>query len=212
MCYSSESSIKSFTIGISTSLYLLFFSKNPTNRHIGLFFAFVSIIQLLEYFMWIDQKCGLLNNFASRSVVLVLALQVYSLFLGGYIFNTTYIPSNYLFYALLLGSFSIMHTIYFYYFQNNLKWCTKPNENNSMQWANFGIVNKRSTYLYYGIFIAFALLLKEHAKGLVVLLLGLFTFTYTRYSNVNTSNSRWCFFSAFIPSIMIAIEKMQHIR
>jgi len=209
MCYSSESSIKSFAIGITTSLYLLFFSKNRTNRHIGLFFSFVSMIQLLEYFMWIDQKCGLLNNFASRSIVLVLALQVYSLFLGSYIFNTTYIPRNYLFYLLLIGSLGIIHTIYFYYFQNNLKWCTKPNENNSMQWANFGIVNKATTYFYYGIFIAFALLLKEHAKGFIILLLGVFTFKYTRHTNINTSNSRWCFFSAYIPSIMIAIEKLK---
>ena len=80
MCYSAESSILSFLIGFPACLYLLQ-SKNNTNKHVGLFLLSVVMMQFLEFLMWIDQKCGFLNSFASRSIGLVLYLQIYTIFI-----------------------------------------------------------------------------------------------------------------------------------
>lgn len=208
MCYSEESSLTSFIIGGTASLYLLFFAKDNTNRHVGLFLFSVCLMQLLEYFMWKDQKCGLMNDIASRSVMLILSLQLYSIFLGAYIYNTSIIPKNILKIILI-----VLTPIFVYYgsndyFDKNKKWCTKPNEDNSLQWANHNNP-KYLTYIYYLVFLIFPFLLKKMEKGILILLFGIATFMYTRYENTNTSNSRWCYFSSYLPIIFILFEKFK---
>ena len=80
MCYDAKSSMNGFLIGGAASLYLIVFSNNPTYKHIGLFFAAVVLMQLAEYFIWIDQDCDKnYNSLASKSIVPILAFQSSSL-------------------------------------------------------------------------------------------------------------------------------------
>ena len=149
MCYDAKSSLTGFLVGGSASLYLLLFSKNNTYRHVSLFFLVVVFIQLAEYFMWIDQNCKKnYNNIASRSVILILCLQLFSLVFGGYIFNTTILPNYVMKYAsIIFGGFTIYY-FYYLFFNNNYNWCTKPNEDKSLQWANFyKIVRTKMNFL-----------------------------------------------------------------
>ena len=121
MCYSAESSILSFLIGFPACLYLLQ-SKNNTNKHVGLFLLSVVMMQFLEFLMWIDQKCGFLNSFASRSIGLVLYLQIYTIFLGGYLYNTLIIPKNIL--KLIFFYLTSHHSVYTKFNLNlNLSFC-----------------------------------------------------------------------------------------
>lgn len=204
MCYSAESSIISFIIGAGSSIYLLH-SKNNTNKYLGLFFLTVSMMQLLEFMMWIDQDCGLLNNIASRSIILILMSQIYSIFIGAYLFKTTIIPDNVL--KIILIPITIFY-IYFgfkNYFSLKMNWCSKSNENKSLQWANMND-NRINYYLYYSVFIIAPFLFKEKWKGFLILIFGYISFILTRYKNGNTSNSRWCYFSAFIPILFVILE------
>lgn len=208
MCYSAESSIISFLIGGGISIYLLG-SKNNTNKHIGLFFLCVSMIQFLEFMMWIDQDCGLLNNIASRSVIFVLGSQIYSIFLGAYLYKTTIIPEKIL--KILLIPITIIF-LYFglkNYFDTKNNWCTKPNEDKSLQWANVNQENMYFTYVYYAVFLLAPFLIKELWKGLLIFILGIISFNLTRYKNGNTSNSRWCYYSAFVPLLFVLIDYYQ---
>ena len=205
MCYSAESSITSFLIGGSLSLYLIFYSKNNTNRHVGLFLFSVCLIQLLEYLMWIDQDCGWKNDVASRSIMLVLSFQLYTIILGAYIYKTTILP-DYIVKTLLI----IMTPLFIYYgfkdyLKKNKKWCSKPNQDNSLQWANQNNSIILS-YVYYAIFLISPFILKELWKGLLIFIFGLLTFIFTRYENIFTSNSRWCYFSSFIPIVFILLD------
>lgn len=209
MCYSAESSLTSFLIGGSTSLYLLFFSKNNTNKHIGLFLFAVVLMQLAEYFIWIDQKCGWINNYASRSINLVIIFQVYSIFLGAYLFNTMNIDRKILKWLLLITTIVCVSIGIPDYFDTKLKWCTKPNKDRSLQWANFELVPKHWTYVYYSIFLLTPLLFKELWKSIIVFIFGVITYISTRYPNIHSSNSRWCYYSAFIPPLFIMIDKFK---
>lgn len=205
MCYSAESSLTSFLIGGSLSLYLILCGKNNTNKHIGLFLFSVCLIQLLEYLMWIDQDCGWKNDIASRSIILVLSLQLYTIFLGAYLYETTLISNTILKIILI-----ILTPIFIYfglkdYFEKDKKWCTRPNEDNSLQWANQGS-SKMLSYVYYGIFLISPFMFKELWKGFIILIFGLLTFLITRYENTLTSNSRWCYFSSFTPIIFILLD------
>ena len=205
MCYSAESSITSFLIGGLLSLYLIFYGKNNTNKHIGLFFFSVSLMQLAEYLMWIDQKCGWKNEIASRSILLILILQIYSLFLGAYIYQTTIIPNNILKLILIIITPLTLYYGFENYFEKNKKWCSKPNEDKSLQWPNHKL-SIISTSLYYFIFLSFPFIMKELWKSLIVLLFGLITYFSTRYKNKFTSDSRWCYFSSFGPIIFILFD------
>jgi hypothetical protein len=206
MCYSAKSSLTSFVIGGSTSLYLLFFSKNNTNKHIGLFLFAVVLMQLAEYFIWIDQKCGWINNYASRSLNLILAFHIYSIFLGAYLFNTMNIDRKVLKWLFLVATIVFVSVGFPDFFDTKLTWCTKPNADRSLQWANAELVPNYFTYLYYAIFSLAPFFMKELWKSMIVFVLGLITFITTRYRNGITSNSRWCYYSAFIPPLFIMID------
>ena len=78
MCYSAESSIKSYMIGGISSLLLLTF-KNSTATFYGLFFFVVIQMQLIEYFLWNNQSCNWTNRFVSKFIPIELALQVFIL-------------------------------------------------------------------------------------------------------------------------------------
>lgn len=211
MCYSAESSINSFVIGTICSIYLLR-SKNNYYKHVGLFFIFVVLIQLLEYFMWIDQDCGWLNSFASRSVNLILGLQLYSIFLGGYLFNTLYIPKKYLTIILFICTITLIYVSVYSFFDEELIWCTKPNENNSLQWANHGIFKFESylTILYYGVFLTLPFFFKKLWISLLLLISGIITFIFTRYPNVYSSNSRWCYYSSYLPILFVLLDYFKY--
>ncbi len=210
MCYSAESSLTAFIVGGFSGLYLLCKSKNPTNRYIGLFFIAVNLMQLVEYLMWIDQDCGAINDFASRMAVPVLAIQLFTIIFGAYIFNVLYVPDTLLKSGSVIMLFYTIYILYDQFYNNNDTWCSKPNEDNSLQWANHEkIKGDISGYFYYAIFLSAPLLMKNRVKGFFLLLFGIVSWLYTRYENWNTSNSRWCYYSAFTPLFFIIVEKMK---
>lgn len=204
MCYSAESSLISFLIGGMSTLYLLK-SNNNTNKYIGLFLFSVVLIQFLEFLMWIDQKCGILNSIASRSIALVLSLQIYVIFLGGYLYDTLIIPKKILKILLIPMTIVFIYMSSYSYFDKR-KWCSKPNSDRSLLWANREDVHIIFTYIYYLVFAIMPFLLKELWKGLLIFTLGLISFLITRYKSSGTSNSRWCYYSAFTPLIFVILD------
>ena len=207
MCYSAESSLISFTIGSLGSIYLLN-SKEPMLKHAGMFLFAVALIQLLEYMMWIDQDCGKLNAFASKMVCPVLILQILTIFLGGYLFKTTIINDKILIVFIAFSLYYMLYSIYASFTNNSILWCSKPNENGALQWPHYQNVTISETYMYCLIFLIAPFFIKKKIYGFVLLISGLITYIFTRYENVNSSNSRWCFFSAFIPLILILVKNM----
>ncbi len=204
MCYSAESSLLSFLVGSTGSIYLLN-SNNNTNKHIGLFLLSVSIIQFLEFLMWIDQKCGILNSIASRSIILVLSLQLYVIFLGGYLYDTLIIPKKILKILLIPLTLGFIYMSSYNYFDKR-KWCSKPNKDRSLLWANRKDISIFYTYIYYALFLIMPFLVKELWKGLLIFTFGIISFLLTRYKTEGTSNSRWCYYSAFMPLIFVILD------
>lgn len=207
MCYSDESSQISFIIGSLGSIYLLN-SKEHALKHAGMFLFAVVFMQLLEYIMWIDQECGKLNAFASKMVYPVLIIQMMTIFLGAYLFKTTIIHDKVLVGVIAFSFYMTLKTIYQNFTNDSIIWCSKPNENSALQWANFENVTMGETLMYYSLFLITPFLMKNKKYGFTLLIGGLITFISTRYENPNINNSRWCFFSAFIPLILILVKNM----
>ena len=203
MCYSTESSAISFGLGFPASIYLLM-QKNKFTKHIGLFFSAVVLMQLAEFFMWIDQDCGIINNLATKSVTFILMLQAFFLILGGYIFKTIPIPKN--IYKIIL----VIVTIYTIFisirpFLINKKYCTKPNKCNALQWDGFNeFMNYFNALSYYfWIFKLFAIALSlQSNECLITTILGVIFLYLNENKNIMTQYTRWCYYSAGIPIIL----------
>jgi len=216
MCYSAESSITSYLIGAPTSLYLLFFSKNKFHRYMGLVFFVVIQMQLLEYFIWIDQECTGYNQIASTLVPVELSLQAISIIYGAYIFNTLSLSKKTLFNILIISCIvSLIYWSYNFYLRGK---CTKKNINtNALNWPsytngknfaldfiNYRIDENIFMILYFLVFLLPSLFLKDLNvnilySGLGFLTLALNTYLFDRGSTF----SRWCYYQSIFPSILV---------
>jgi len=74
MCYNAETSLITFTF-VSAICFYLWVRNNKIDRTISLILFILSIMQFLEYILWIHQECDSVNKFVSRIVRLYLYLQ-----------------------------------------------------------------------------------------------------------------------------------------
>ena len=80
MCFTEEVSLALFVVGMVSALFLAIMRPIYGNdRYLSVITAIVvgvvSVMQLLEYFMWTDQDCGSTNRHASISTVVFLWIQ-----------------------------------------------------------------------------------------------------------------------------------------
>lgn len=204
MCYSAESSIKNYAIGIAP-LIPLFIYGNKFDKHFVFVIFFVIQIQLLEYFMWIDQKCGIINKIATITANFQLMLQPFFVLLGGYIFQTFNILDDNL--ILIMSSYLLVGSIMMFYRYSKMDFrksiCSKPDENGNLIWyfvkkrlfKNPIISHSLSTIPYLIFLIVPWYYLKDMKIGIFLILLFLISFvSHTLYYGKDKWQSTWCFF------------------
>jgi len=74
MCFSAEVSIITFLIGI-VGAFLCIQLNTKVDKIIGYFYGFVALMQLIEYLLWMHQKCDNYNKFLSITGMLLNHLQ-----------------------------------------------------------------------------------------------------------------------------------------
>lgn len=208
MCYSKESSLNGYILGVSSSVILLN-SDNESYKHIGLLFLSISLMQLLEYMIWSDERCVKWNNIASKLIFVVLSMQVIFLFLGGYLFNTLYISNNILIGIIcLIVSFLLYYIIDVFVINKNVLWCTKANkESGHLIWANSDKYLTMSRLVYYLSYLIVCLLGKNRKVFLLLLLLFILTLVYSKISIMKGMYySKWCYYGVMIPVVFIVYE------
>ena len=115
------------SLGICT---FLIYRNNPYDRFIGVTFIFVSLMQIIEFLMWIDQKCYFLNNIASKLAFILLWFQPL-IFTVMSLFESTLIPKIFIGFLALFLSLPLVFSILFVLHQPNKSklWCTHPGPN-----------------------------------------------------------------------------------
>jgi hypothetical protein len=151
MCYSKDLSLTSLTFGIIASSALIFLGNkesSQTNKAIGYFYLFVTLMQLVEYFIWTDISCKIgLNKLASlagpilnhlQPVVLLIFATVFIDSAGIIPIDTVIIPANVLY---------LLYTAYKYYkyVQNPANLCVQTNTCGHIDWT----WKKDYNYLFY---------------------------------------------------------------
>jgi hypothetical protein len=214
MCYSKELSLTSLIFGILTSMTLIFFGNKEsyaTNNTIGLFYFFVSLMQLVEYFLWIDIDCK--NGYNKLGAIIgpilnhlqpVIMLAIASKYLipKTLISNTILIPLN------------IAYLIYVYYkytkyISNKDNLCVKTNKCNHLDWT----WKKDFNYIFYFIisFINVANfynntnLMVSFVLSYLLLIVSIFKFQ----KNIGEF---WCLMVTGIPFVNIIMQKLLNIN
>ena len=197
MCYDAKSSITNYIyVGLITLILCLY--GNKYDQHVALFFFVVIQIQLAEFFMHIDQKCGWINKFATIFAFVVLIAQPICSYLLGYILDTTTIPEYFKYFYLIYGLFGLTKLIF--YLKNNRIICSKI-KNGHLEWGfkpashNINGVIILTMYLLATAIIPFIYLNSDVEKYLVIFLLLGSLFLHYVY-NPNHWRTKWCFYSS----------------
>jgi len=230
MCFNSTTSLITFIISITFSTLLLSLGiiKNQKTKILNSVVGYlIGLMQLIEYFLWKNQKCSnLVNHYFTLLIPFILFLQpvVTSLF---YLFLFKPIINLYIVILLII---LICYTIYEIYLLNYLNknyiLCSVPSKKNCRLIWDTDIVFQYTTlknkllgklfYLfYYGIiFLLFFIdIKKKNTKhyGLIFLIITwiiayFYNFITKGKSKSYVFGSVWCFLAVFFPAICLIFD------
>ena len=210
MCFSKNSSIISFLFGfIGGSLCILL--DKPIDKIVGYFFIFISLMQLVEYFLWDHQIC---NNYNQKLSILGMILNHFQpivLAILIYIFNKDLSHKNRLIIAILTIIYIILiipYSMQFLYNKNKNLSCTMKNKRH-LYWKWNTLNYYRFIYIYFLFtFVSFALLglptIKESIVFSIIAVLSFLT-SYIFYDK--SVGALWCYYVVFIPIIYYILRK-----
>jgi len=187
MCWNKEVSGTAFLFGMYTS-YQLYQVKQMKAESIV--WAFISLMQLFEFFIWSNQECGELNKYATRGLMITNFMQPIVVLLSALYFNKY--SSNI---KIITISLTILYSLIVLIKYNELKKieCVEPScKHLKYTWWN----NVDSRY-YIVIWVILLLLLWKNpiSNALFLTIIGLIA-SSTFKSHIG---SVWCLFAIMGP-------------
>ena len=220
MCYTKEASIGAFLTGLLSSIALILLgnqSLQKENLVIGLFFIYVSFMQLIDYMIYIDPGCKLgSNKLAGYFGPFIYSLQPVLLFiLFVFVFGDQsefYQKYKNIFITINVVYFYIILITYSYYLSQN-ETCSNV-EQGRQKWVweknGFGTFN-----IFYAIvlIVNFFLFFKAGSQiNLIYFAVGvglIFAFyLISKFNYINHVSEFWCFFANSVPLILLIGQKL----
>lgn len=196
MCFSKEVSLVTLILGLFTS-YLCYSVNTPEYKIIGLFFAFVILMQGVDYLLWTHQQCDDLNKNISTVGMLLNHLQPVVLFILKNIYLKTSKVEVFVLVVYLL--FIIPYSLQFI----KDKKCTEKSKNNHLLWKWNELNNAEITYI---VFLFTLVILGTFNKSFSLIIFLSFFISYFIYNNETVGNM-WCFFAVFAPLFFYILAK-----
>jgi hypothetical protein len=197
MCWNAEVSLITFITSLCMCIYL-WYRNLQNDRPISLWIFTFSLIQLFEFFMWLDiNNTKGWNNLATKISLPFILLQPFVLSVSIWYYkihyNNEYIK---LLLYLLIGISGIRAILAFIYIIiNNKKWISKPGKNCHLVWY---FMKDKLPYLidfnfmYKYSLILLLLMIKPFHEGLFYLLFGVITILISQYIYGLEMGSIWC--------------------
>jgi hypothetical protein len=208
MCFSKNASIASFTIGIVGSLLCISLGT-ITDKILGYFLFYISLMQGIEYLLWSHQKCDNYNRFVSIIGMLLNNMQPLVLGLIILWLNPKIRHINWFYFFMFLYLCAAIP--YSLSFINNKKLqCTiKNKQSQHLDW-NWNTMKYYS--LVYLIFIITACVscilgFPNPIHGWIFAFFILFTYLTSSLLYSSNVGALWCYYSVFIPIIYYLIRR-----
>lgn len=180
MCYNAPISIGTFVFAAATAAWI--FRRTPA---LAVSFVAIALMQLVEYFIWIDQGCGTLNKVASASIRPTIAFQPMLISLAVWYFRAGFLPRViYVMLTLLTGVKFVQMLVEA---PKAYGACTQPGKDGRLIWQNISWKEPDSTFKYY--YPTMAILFATMNPIMVTWpLLALYSLTY----QMSATPSVWC--------------------
>ncbi len=211
MCFSPMASISTLIIGLSGA-YLCYSLNTPTDKLVGLFFGFVSLMQGIEYLLWENQKCNGNNKLISLLGMILNHLQPVILTVLILLLNKNLDKNTK---NKIIGFTSIyIIIITFYSFQFfNEKQCTIKNIHSHLEWRWNDMEYREYVYLLFLFTLIYLFLIgtpnKKYGKILAAITLISYLISFFIYKDQQVIGSMWCLFASFAPVIWYFLRKKQ---
>jgi hypothetical protein len=203
MCFSKNVSLFTFISGVIGGI--LCYSTGVTDyKIIGLFFIFISLMQGIEYLLWINQECNDYNKFLTKCAMILNHLQPIILFILLYIYSSKF--DNKLFLVILVYLIIIIP----YSLQLNESSCTLKNKSNHLNWEWNYMDYYYIVYTYFVIcLMIFGFFFENKVYGNLFILFTLLSYSasFFIYDKTKVVGSMWCFFSVFAPLLFYIFIK-----
>ena len=194
MCINAPVSITSFLVGVTSSLVLIYYGApkfHLENMITGIFYIYISFMQLVEFFMWIDLdgKLGL-NRIATIIAPIYVMLQPIVL----YVLKAFITGRQNMLYNIAAITYTANEVFLYTEFIRDTKiLLTRPKD---------GVLLWKWNSPNYSYFIMFAwaiLLFFPLSYALMILIFGILSLWLSIYAYKSDFPTIWCLMNAYIP-------------
>jgi hypothetical protein len=154
----------------------------------------ISLIQVIEGFLWLNIKCNNVNIFITSFIPILLFLQPIVIFGTLYSFGTGNLSP--LFYKILLGISLLSLPLYIDWCKDAIGKCTVIGQNGHLVWPFTNSNQHHLVHILYNIilFIGFATLNTEW-YGIFYIIMGIIGYWKSRITYGHSWGSIWCHFA-----------------
>ena len=213
MCYNKDISLYTYLIGLVAS-FLLIQKKDKDLKILGCFFLFVIHMQLIEYFLWTNNKCNMKNITLSHIGALIMFIQPIILYLVILYYNKELYTKN----KIKINSILIIYIILLIIYCINLFpiGCTSvtPISSPYLQWSWFYKKNPELLTLCFPIILMILMyygLNKPYNLYISLICILSFIVSFIIYSKKRIFGTLWCWFAVFIPIGVLLIDTFKNL-
>ena len=202
MCFSESASLAAFLVGIVSSVLCISLGT-ITDKIFGLYFGYVSLMQIIDYFLWRHPYCDLYNRVVT---IIGMVLNISQPLVFGTIIlwlNTQILSVNRNTILLTMVVYFVVAAFYSaQFFQQPLKsQCSLKNEDQHQSWE---WLNMPFYFFTFAIYLFAIAILSIHGFpqrnfGIAAALTLFFTYFTSAYIYKQSVGSVWCFYSVFVP-------------
>ena len=217
MCYNKEASLGVFVYATSV-IAVLWYRNYPNDRFMSIVAFSIVAMQLIEYFMWIDQKCGMINHLATIAGGILLIAQPLIILCAARYYRNTVISDTILRLMQIAYGCALAYHFIRLVFLNRRTHCTRSSSAGHLNW-DFSLISESTTsgigfFIWILYFLPFFVLLftKDRVYGVtvfgVMFVLLLFSLNKSRFMAKVASDSwrsLWCFLCNSLPLVVLVL-------
>lgn len=193
MCYSPSSSFGTFLFVLTICIFL-WMKGNKIQKAVAIILFTVSLMQLLEGFIWLNIKCNKMNKLLSLFIPILLYFQPLIIVGAVYYFKAG-ILSNIIYRNLFL-LWVFFFPFFVYWIKDIVGKCTKIGKNGHLEWPAQPVSIKTVIMnLMYTLFIAIGFItLNTPWYGIFYFVISMISYFVSRDRYGRSWDSMWCHF------------------
>lgn len=198
MCYSPESSLSTFLFVFSVCIYLWIRGGN-VNKSLAIILFFISLMQIIEFFIWLNLECSDTNKWISLFIPILLFLQPVIVISSILYFNSGRLSPT--FYKIALGIWFASSPFFINWMKDGFDKCTKVGTNGHLVWpyANSSKSIDQIIQSVYNLVLTIGIAtLNTKWYGIFYIVLSGFSYNYIREIYGHSWGSIWCNFVNFL--------------